>query len=46
MGSAVIDGPIEIAWAPVYGESDLDADVGAVYFTPVKDEKFQKALRG
>lgn len=46
LGSAAVSGPIEIAWVAVLGDSDLDSEVGAIYFTPVDDEKFQKALRG
>lgn len=44
VGEASIDGPVEIAWLPVYGESDLDLDVGGIYFTPVGDPGYVEAV--
>lgn len=44
LGSTTIDGPVEIAWYPVFGESDLDPEVGAVFFTPVNDIEYQDAV--
>lgn len=44
VGEALIDGPMEIAWMPVYGDSDLDQDIGAIYFTPVNDKEYMESI--
>ncbi len=44
VGSAVIGGPVEIAWMAAFGDSDIDPSVGAIYFTPVDDLEYQEML--
>lgn len=34
------DGPIEIAWHPVLGDSDLDSELGSIWYTPIADEDY------
>lgn len=41
MGTTPLDGPIEVAWVPVYGESDLDQEFASVWLMPVKDPEFK-----
>lgn len=44
LGSAQITGPMEIAWLSREGESDIDPEIGAIYFTPVMDADYQDML--
>jgi hypothetical protein len=43
IGSTSIDGPIEVAWYPVLGESDLDRQFRHVWLVPVLDPDFVAA---
>lgn len=40
VGVALIEGPIEIAWVPNFGSSDLDDEFEQVWFTPVRDPDY------
>lgn len=40
-GSCPIEGPTEIAWLPVSGESDLDNEFGAVWILPIDDVDYR-----
>lgn len=45
IGNAPLNGPIEIAWFPVYGdESDLDSEYETVWIVPVVDTDYQISL--
>jgi len=43
IGAISIDGPVEIAWLPLPGESDLDREFGHIWVVPVKDPDFVAA---
>jgi hypothetical protein len=47
-GSGSIDGPMEIAWTPVLGQSDLDNEFQQIWFVPIEDPDYRafKILRG
>lgn len=35
------DGPVEIAWYPILGASDLDQVIGGLYVVPVNDVEYR-----
>lgn len=41
IGETAIDGPVEVAWTSVPGESDLDRDVSSLWVTPIYDLSYQ-----
>lgn len=41
VGEVSIDGPVEIAWTPENGDSDLDSEYATVWVTPVKDISYR-----
>lgn len=41
IGSCPIDGPVEIAWVPQLGDSDLDDEFGSVWVLPVIDVDYK-----
>ena len=41
IGEAYINGPVEIAWIPVPGQSEFDDEFAQVWIIPVDDENFQ-----
>lgn len=47
IGSAFIDGPVEIAWTPILGECDLDKEFAQIWTVPLDDVEFKtwKALK-
>ncbi len=40
VGSTTLDGPQEIAWVPILGESDLDREFAQIWFIPVTDPDY------
>jgi hypothetical protein len=40
IGSTTLDGPLEIAWVPVLGESDLDREFIQIWIIPVTDPDY------
>jgi hypothetical protein len=45
VGRTVINGPIEIAWLPVYGESDIDHEFKQIWVCPVDDPNYLASQR-
>ena len=43
LGNTYVDGPLEIAWIPIPGVSDLDKEFAQVWFIPVSDPDFRAA---
>lgn len=43
IGKVVIDGPVEIAWVGVLGESDLDGEFSGIWVIPINDSGFIEA---
>jgi len=41
IGEILIDGPVEVAWTPEDGESDLDPQYGTIWVTPVNDISYK-----
>ena len=41
IGKVDINGPVEIAWVGVPGNSDLDEEFGGIWVTPIEDVNFQ-----
>lgn len=45
LGSTTVVGEMPIAWFTLAGDSDLDAEVGAVFFTFTDDQEYVEMLR-
>lgn len=43
VGSVSIDGPVEVAWLAIGGESDLDKEFAQLWLMPVNDPDFKAA---
>jgi hypothetical protein len=43
VGSTPVDGPVEIAWLPIPGESDLDKEFAQIWVVPVNDIEYMQA---
>ncbi|MGW8178112.1 MAG: hypothetical protein ACWGQW_04865 [bacterium] len=41
VGKVDINGPVEIAWVGVHGDSDLDEEFAGIWVTPIEDANFQ-----
>lgn len=48
IGEAFIYGPLEIAWTPVLGQSDIDDEFAQVWIIPLADQSYKafKLLNG
>ncbi len=40
LGGVTLEGPVEIAWVPVLGESDLDREFAQIWFIPKEDPDY------
>lgn len=45
VGSTIVNGPVEIAWAPVSGSSDLDDEFAQIWVVPVDDPDYRASKR-
>lgn len=41
IGEVLLDGPVEVAWTPEKGESDLDPEYACIWVTPVADISYK-----
>lgn len=44
VGTVYINGPQEIAWLPIPGDSDLDRDFMQVWIVPIADTDYRAAI--
>lgn len=45
VGSTIVNGPVEVAWAPVPGASDLDDEFMQIWVVPLDDPDYLASKR-
>lgn len=44
LGTVAISGGVEIAWVPIYGQSDLDNEFASIWMIPINDPDYQESF--